>query len=228
MEPNRNAILAVLIAVGVVTGGACLVLTRAERPGTFEILPESVERADAAAVPDPVPTERFVPYTWRWQDLYASVDRHLEPRTTREVKTGLTLAWDGPATYLQIAPDEAFAGERLHLQVEAGRVRIPRAFTGKNFWRVSEDGRRWSRALRFEIEPEYLPGLPVIRGASVLELRGFASYIVEYATDASFTHVRAVLVDQPIWRPGAHGFVRARGVNSRGEVSELSAPVALR
>lgn len=229
MVRNSNAILAFLLTVSVITGGACLVLTRATRSGTLEILAETVEPENTdASIPDPVPSERYVPYVWRWQDLYAPVERHLEPRTSRSVSGNLTLAWDGVAKFLQIAPDAAFSGERLHLQVPTGgRARVTQVFAGKNFWRVSEDGRRWSRALPFEIEPEFLPGVPVIEGASTLKLSGFSSYIVEYATDPSFRRARAIFLEQSTWRPGARGFVRARGINSRGEVSEASAPFAL-
>lgn len=191
---------------------------------------------------------RMIDVPVRFDEAYwgTGQDLHPRPELSENVESNLALRWSGPAqkVYVQLARDAEF---RERTELEAGplerEARPGSVHTGTNHWRVSTDRVRWETAPAFEVARSYLPETPVLAplparvplrdAAAPLELRngspvGGLATLFELSPDADFQPnltrvVRAAdgAATVSLTRAGAW-FVRARFMNTRGEISGYS------
>jgi hypothetical protein len=240
LQMSERSVIGVLAVLSAGAGTLCLIFSMRPLPHSGKKVAKTVSRV-ISVLPDPVPSERYIPYVWKFGDWYSvtksgSISVRAEP--VREVAgSHFRLTWERTeGARIQISPDERFSGERRHLHAPAAVLDLTSFYIGENYWRVSPDGRRWSPSRHFTVEPEFLPDSVSVRAAygeiSVSASRAMKAFVVEYSDTAGFPPDRTVaftrMGSSPKWQFREEGFLRARGVNSAGELTEYSTPVRLR
>lgn len=234
-KPSETQVLTSLAVLSLLTGSVCLILAFQHKTLPMWNLEENVTQVNSV-IPSPVPSEGILPYVWQLTDIYEiSGERlHLREKPKSSIHAAFDLVWEGSlGGRVQIAPDPQFIGNRIHLESKADVLNVSQLFVGENFWRVSRDGRLWSQALRFVVEPEFLPGsVDVTFSGSAAVFHAsteMTGYIVEFSRSAEFTPSGTFVFsrigsrlpwDQP-------GFMRIRGVNSKAELTGYSPVVKI-
>ncbi|MBX3021599.1 MAG: hypothetical protein KF799_07975 [Bdellovibrionales bacterium] len=232
LKPSDSHLMILFSLLALASASATVVLSYQYVPRAAMSFIENVETIDAT-IPAPVPSERYLPYVWKMTDLYERENgrwrRRAEPG--RQVSAVFDLAWDdGKATRLQLSGDRHFSGSRIHFVTSAAGFSIDKMYLGENFWRISRDGLRWSESLSFVVEPETLPDQVRVKASkgrlhfsSSTKIR---TYVLEFSRQPEFasasTFVFHTQQTEFAWDMRQLGYLRARGVDAKGELTEYS------
>lgn len=234
LKLSETQILGALAVVAGVSGAACLILTVTAPVPSIGGKVQEIVRSFGSSAPEPVPTEKYVPYVWTLTDLYEVAGERLKPKleAPRWVKAALNLVWEGSkGAYVQLASNREFNGkERTHLKSAAESINLDFMYVGPNFWRVSRDGLEWSKEMGFTLEPEFLKTktwLTRERDTFTAQSDGeIQAYVIEYSNDPKFAP-GSVMAFTRMGREvqfsfAQQGYLRARGVNAKGELTAYS------
>lgn len=186
-------------------------------------------------------------YIWKLGDLYESAGGRWKRKSPpARVKIVQLLEWEGraPGYQVQIASTPDFSRDRIFAETKDSRYESPENFVGANYWRVSGDGKSWSPPSAFQVNAGFLDektaGRPLTQKAKpgVVKITWHAGktisrFLAEVSADSSFPLDRTEVEEfkgssftKKFAQPGRY-YVRARGVNARGELTEYSTPVTV-
>lgn len=189
-------------------------------------------------------------YLWRLQDFFTLVDQTVKWRSDVpfELEVEIQLNWEHPSGgpfNLQLARTESLTGERRFYSTVDPTFTLERAFLGDNYWRVAFADHAWSVVQKFTVEGRFLdsrvePAQKDVRlnlrsNGEVLLRWNFSSdmaaYVAELNPNPNFPketsqlrYLTAPEFVQDFSKPGVL-YVRMRGLNSRQELTDWSAPM---
>lgn len=121
----------------------------------------------AISVPHPEPTSEVIPYIWKLYDLYARTEMLLAERAAPPelVETLVKINWRTHRPDKKPKTDSVELSQVPDMETptrfdsNSGSMEFTQVYLGNNFWRVSSDGKNWSEIQRFEVRPQFLPGM---------------------------------------------------------------------
>ena len=185
-------------------------------------------------------------YLWRLSDLYSVSEQRLIRRDDRPTEVPIEIILKAPAEgdgpfFANISSNEDFAGELQRLESGSSEFKVLQARLGTNFWRFSRNGRTWSEAYAFTVQPKYLESTIELsqreisvalkgRREAVIRWRSGSAeaYIAEVSSTPEFETGKTEIkwLNEPLLRQGVNRpgrlFVRLRQINRRQEISDYS------
>lgn len=197
----------------------------------------------------PVPLKEDLHYVWKVYDLYSSSGGRLIEKEAPPSQVALStrLVWEeGPAKELELSSTNDFDSP-MKIQVESNYKDIGHVYLGENFWRVSENGERWSMPSSFQVRPGFLEYAAPVTASNAVDNRKVTidqpialelmspkpgiGYVVQVdrvqGGGSSGRHFLWINASAPYLRfskPGRYQY-RARSVSERQELSEWSVPL---
>ena len=188
-----------------VAGGARKVELKQNRPTQLEPEPMPTPKRGP-----PVPTENLAStfYTWKLFDLYEMKEGQLIRRNKvpRLLKASRELAWadySSSSYRIEHSSDPRFESGVHIYNSSAEKIQLSEVYRGTNYWRVSREGKSWSRVSSFKVETNFSTFRPTfrnVRGSTQLtddgveyklswdppENSNVTGYVVETSTSSNF------------------------------------------
>lgn len=214
-------------------------------------LKKNVTETVAAAVPDrprPVDGAEAIRHVWTIEDLYTREGQLLseKPEPPKRVAVDMAVRWTGvdkktPVRFqMASGPGSEFS---VPVSVSGDSLRLLEAGLGENRWRVSADGKNWSRESSFQVTGAFLSERPVLletnsvvpiigeRGTSTVRLQSglkTSGTVVQSSTTPDFSSgttrtfwAEAGEIALSFYRPGTF-YYRFRVADERSRLSEWS------